>query len=233
MLKRNSIYALAGAIGALAVIALVVILVAQRNRDAFTSEQVQEIAAIKAGAERLVIEGRLAEAHAKYQQIEQRVAGRRIRESAVWDLTERAKADQDRVYGLLLSEMESKIIARNAAATQPATRYIVIGNPPPAEEYPSKLLPATRPAVLASTQPANPFEIFRPLLNRVEPTTRPVAGVRPASVSTLPSTQPFRALAIAPIPAPRESVTDEQIGQAIHKGVNFLLQQFKADQIVL
>ena len=76
MLKRNSIYALAAAFGALAVIALVVILVAQRNRDAFTSEQVQEIAAIKAGAERLVIEGRLAEAHAKYQQIEQRVARR-------------------------------------------------------------------------------------------------------------------------------------------------------------
>src|SRR3954469_17495996 len=147
MVKRNYIHALIGAVGALAVIALVVIIVARRSGDAFTAQQVQEIAAIKAEAERLVIEGKLAEAHAKYQQIEQRAAGRRIRESAVWDLTERAKADQDRVYALLLSEMESKIIARNAAATQPATRYIVIGNSPPAEEYPSSLLPATQPVV--------------------------------------------------------------------------------------
>src|SRR3954470_24795380 len=125
MVKRNYIHALIGAVGALAVIALVVILVARRSGDAFTAQQVQEMAAIKAEAERLAIEGKLAEAHAKYQQIEQRIAGRRIRESAVWDLTARAKADQDRVFTLLLSEMEARM-ARNAAATRPTTRYIVI-----------------------------------------------------------------------------------------------------------
>src|SRR5829696_4176874 len=125
---------------ALLVIAIVVVMMMRGGgRDGFTPEQVQEIAAIKAEAERLAIEGKLAESHAKYQQIEQRIAGRRIRESAVWDLTERAKADQDRVFTLLLSEMEAKM-ARNAAATRPTTRYIVIGNEPPKEDYPTTLL---------------------------------------------------------------------------------------------
>src|SRR5882762_9656899 len=141
MVRRNSILALCGAVAALAIVVIAVVIVWSRGtRDAFTPQQVKEIVAIKAEAERLAIEGKLAEAHAKYQQIEQMVAGRRIRESAVWDLTERAKADQDRVFALLLSEMEAKMVARTAAATRPTTRYIVIGNPPPAEEYPSKLL---------------------------------------------------------------------------------------------
>src|SRR5207253_2729070 len=99
--RKNSIYALYGAIAALAVVATAVVIVLSRGaRDAFTAQQVKEIASIKGEAERLAIEGKLAEAHRKYQQIEQMVAGRRIRESAVWDLTERAKADQDRVYSL-------------------------------------------------------------------------------------------------------------------------------------
>src|SRR4051812_6225534 len=178
MVRKNSILALCGAVAALAivVIALVIVLTRGGGRDAFTAEQVKEIAAIKGEAERLAIEGKLAEAHAKYQQIEQRVAGRRIRESAGWDLTERAKAGQDRVFTLLLSEMESKLVARNAAATRPSTRYIVVGNSPPTEEYPSKLLPATQPVAVASSQPASPFEILRPLFNRAadsSPATRP------------------------------------------------------------
>src|SRR5215213_9337916 len=118
---------IAAACAALVIIAALALWIHSRTKDAFTAQQVQEIAAIKAEAERLAIEGKLAEAHAKYQQIEQRIAGRRIRESAVWDLTERAKADQDRVFTLLLSEMEAKM-AGNAAATRPTTRYIVIGN---------------------------------------------------------------------------------------------------------
>lgn len=170
MVRKISIHALYGAIASLVVVVIVLSIVLAmrgRGRDAFTSEQVQEIAGIKAEAERLVIEGQLAEAHAKYQQIEQRIAGRRIRESAVWDLTERAKADQDRVFALLLSEMEATMVAKAAAATQPVTRYIVIGNEPPKEDYPSKLMAETRPVIVAATtQPSNLLQIFRPLLGR-------------------------------------------------------------------
>src|ERR1051325_1609344 len=109
MARKNSIYALGGAIVALVIVVIAVMFLLSRpRRDAFTPQQVKEIATIKGEAERLALEGHLAEAHAKYQQIEQMIAGRRIRESAVWDLTERAKADQDRVNGLLLSEMEAK-----------------------------------------------------------------------------------------------------------------------------
>src|SRR5438128_3954853 len=238
---------------ALAVIVLIVALMMRAGRrDAFTPEQVREIAAIKAEAEKLAIEGKLAEAHAKYQQIEQMTAGRRIRESAVWDLTERAKADQDRVYSLLLSEMEARLVAPTAAATRPTTRYIVVGNPPPAEEYPSKLIlppclppplvPTTRPAaVMASTHPVNPFEVFQKLLHRADqPSPQPsprVLGEGVMTVATRPTTQattqPSKGLAIAPILPPAEAVTDEQSGQAIQKGVSFLLQQFKADQIAI
>src|SRR5439155_16570155 len=234
--RKNSIAALYAAVGVLAlvVIAMVIVLLVRPGaRDAFTPQQVKEIAAIKGEAERLAFEGKLAEAHAKYQQIEQMVAGRRIRDSAVWDLTERAKADQDRVYSLLLSEMEGKI----AAATRPSTRYIVVGNPPPKEEYPSKLLPSTQPAVVATTQPVNPFEVFQKLMSRgIEPSPRPSPGVPGEGVmraETRPSTQASRGLAIAPIPAPAEAMTDEQIGQAISRGVTFLLNQFKADQIAI
>ena len=82
MVRRNSILALCGAVAALAIVVIAVVIVLTRGggRDAFTPEQVKEIAAIKAEAERLAIDGKLAEAHAKYQQIEQMVAGRRIRE---------------------------------------------------------------------------------------------------------------------------------------------------------
>src|SRR5215208_1247547 len=142
MVRKISIHALYGALASLVVVLIVlsiVLVMRGGGRDGFTPEQVQEIAAIKAEAERLAIEGKLAEAHAKYQQIEQRIAGRRIRESAVWDLTERAKADQDRVFALLLSEMEARM-AGSAAATRPTTRYIVIGNEPPKEDYTSTLL---------------------------------------------------------------------------------------------
>src|SRR6267142_6001370 len=181
LMRKNPTHALyaAMAVLAMAVIALAVVLVIRTGgRDAFTPEQVQEIAAIKGEAERLALAGKLGEAHAKYRQIEQRVAGRRIRESAVWDLTERAKADQDRVYSLLLSEMEARLVACAAAVTRPTTRYIVVGNPPPVEEYPSKLLPATQPAIAATTQSANPFEILRPLFNRVaEPSPQRSPGV--------------------------------------------------------
>ncbi|HEV8604861.1 MAG TPA: hypothetical protein VGQ99_05815, partial [Tepidisphaeraceae bacterium] len=260
MSRKHSIFVVYGLIAAVGVggIALAVVLVVRGSgRDGFSAEEVREIAGIKGEAERLAVAGRLAEAHAKYQQIEQRVAGRRIRESAVWDLTERAKSDQDRVYSLLLSEMEANLVARTSAATRPTTRYFVVGNQPPKEEYPSRLLGETRPSEgvgaqgvrIATTQQVNPLEIFRPFLERAtEPSPRPSPGVPGEGgrgvpgegemrlekrAASGPSTQPARGLVVGPIPGPREEVRDEQIGEAIAKGVNFLLQQFKGDQIAI
>src|SRR2546426_11023794 len=120
MTRSNSRAALYGAIGAIAVavIVLVIVLGVRSGRDALSAEEVREIGRIKGEAERLVIEGRLAEAHAKYQLIEEKAAGKRIKDTAVWDLVERAKGDQDRVYSLLLSEMEARLVEKTSAATR-------------------------------------------------------------------------------------------------------------------
>src|SRR5437773_148094 len=154
MTRSNSRAALYGAIGAIAVAVIVVAiaLAVRWGRDGLTPEEIREIARIKGDAERLVIEGRLAEAHGKYQLIEEKMAGRRIKDTAVWDLVERAKGDQDRVYSLLLSEMEEKLVEKTAAATRPTTRYIVVGNEAPRESYPTTLLPTTQAVGVATTQ---------------------------------------------------------------------------------
>src|ERR1051325_720590 len=106
-MSRRSLILLS-AIGAL-LVALVVVVVLKKGGDGFSAGEVREIARLKGEAERLAVEGRLAEAHAKYQLIEEKAAGRRIKDTAVWDLVERAKGDQDRGYLLLLSEMEANV----------------------------------------------------------------------------------------------------------------------------
>src|SRR5687767_14774811 len=77
--NRVRFAALYGTIAALgvAVLLLVVMLLLRSRPGDFSYEQVQEIAKTKAEAERLAVEGKLAESHAKYQQIEQLIAGRR------------------------------------------------------------------------------------------------------------------------------------------------------------
>src|SRR5881394_3685157 len=191
MIRKHPKAVLFGAAGALVVVAIALIAIVMRagGRDAFSPDEVKEIARIKGEAERLVIEGKLAEAHAKYQMIEEKIAGRKIKDTSVWDLTERAKQDQDRVYSLLLSEMESNLIVKTAAATRPATRYVVVGNEPPKEKYPTTLAtepapqPSTRPVVAsATTEPVNPFLMLKPLLERGMPSPQ----TKPAAIAVVP-----------------------------------------------
>ena len=131
MIRKHPKAVLFGAAGALVVVAIALIAIVMRagGRDAFSPDEVKEIARIKGEAERLVIEGKLAEAHAKYQMIEEKIAGRKIKDTSVWDLTERAKQDQDRVYSLLLSEMESNLIVKTAAANRTFLRIARRDNP--------------------------------------------------------------------------------------------------------
>src|SRR5687768_17853328 len=101
------LYSILAALIVIAVSLSIILFVFTRNRNPFSSDEIQRIAETKSQAEQLAIAGKLAESHAKYQEIEQLIAGRRIRDSALWDLTERAKSDQDRIYALILSELES------------------------------------------------------------------------------------------------------------------------------
>src|SRR5947209_5465091 len=60
-----------------------------------TTGENADLIAIKSEAERLAVEGRLAEAHAKYRQLQETAARRDVRDASVADALRRARADQD------------------------------------------------------------------------------------------------------------------------------------------
>jgi hypothetical protein len=215
----------------------VMIFLLTRSKGSLSQDEIQQIALVKSEAEALAIAGKLPESHARYQQIEQLIAGRRIRDTALWDLVERAKYDQDRIYSLILSEHEAEVAQRAAAATRPIERIVIVGNEPPKEEYPSTLIPTTRPIAAVPTTQPSPLAFLRPLLDRVPstvPATQPVAATtRPAMPQMAQGNAPAQQIPITPMPIAPDAVTDQQIGEAIQKGVNFLLTQFDADQIAV
>ena len=68
--------------------------------------ELSELVSIKNEAESLAIEGKLPEAHAKYRELFARAQGHDIKDPAYWDLMERAKMDQDRIYMILLAQQD-------------------------------------------------------------------------------------------------------------------------------
>src|SRR5438128_256919 len=68
--------------------------------------ELSELVSIKNQAEGLAIEGKLPEAHAKYRELFARAQGHDIKDPAYWDLMERAKLDQDRIYVILLAQQD-------------------------------------------------------------------------------------------------------------------------------
>lgn len=70
-----------------------------------------ELLALLAEAESLAAGGRLADAHAVYRRLAGRIVGRQFRGRTTWDLPERAKAQQDRVYWLLLTRTRGADLA--------------------------------------------------------------------------------------------------------------------------
>ena len=82
----------AGGVAALAVVAVVVLLLREDPSRRFWRENGAKITAIKGEAERLVVEGKLEDAHAKYREIELLVGGQRLKDTYAYDLVERAKA---------------------------------------------------------------------------------------------------------------------------------------------
>lgn len=195
----------------------------QSDGDRYWHEHYEELVQLKADAERLAISGDLAGAHAKYQELEKRLAGRQIKDSRLWDLTERIKQDQDRVFGLLMLEVENRI-ARERTALQ---EQLAAAQKPKEESsapYPSsfhilQVSPATQ---ATSTAPAH---AQRP----VTATSRPVAAAtRPASRPALTGGLP-----IAPVVPKSDGITDPEIGRSIQRAVDFLLSNFEADQIKL
>src|SRR4051812_10872726 len=93
------------AIGIVALLALVaIVLVATRHRETppdettvWEAEHRQELARLNDDAETLALQGKLKEAHGKYQQLARLVAGQEIRDTALAGLVATARRNQDQV----------------------------------------------------------------------------------------------------------------------------------------
>ena len=186
------------------------------------------IVELKGQAERLVIDGRTSEAHEKYREIERLVAGKHIADTGLWDMLERAKQDQDRVYGILLAQQENQLLANRKAmieARVPLATTLPTPEPPVAVVEPppmAPLAPVTRPAIEVAIAPATlPVALL--------PATRPVA--------IAPTTRPSLILAPLPIPEPLPTppvdLLDAAVGQTINRYVQFLLANMKGDELQL
>ncbi|MGE5611263.1 MAG: DUF4159 domain-containing protein [Bacillota bacterium] len=233
------------AVGSLCVTAaLLVVLMAMvanvgrtRSDQRYLEEHREQLLALKADAERLALANKLPEAHAKYRELEQLVGGRTAKDPALWDLLERAKQDQDRVYAIMLATMNARAYAplvpdssRKPASTQEnATRRSdyrgfqnVKAAPAPTTQPVVSAPKANNPAV-ALARPAEPPAMApatQPAPKQLEPQVAPAPG--------RPTTRPAVAGAIA-----STEDTDARIGQAIKRGADFLIKHFEADQIAV
>jgi len=190
--------------------------------DRQLSELLPKIIALKNDAERLAIGGDLVAAHERYRQIEQLVGGRRIKDSALWDLAERAKQDQDRVYDLLLTRLQNELLAQRQAMVQH-------GPAPPAPQPPEAAYPQDMPLINRPTTLQAPGTM--PASARLE--TRAARGVPlpltlPATRQVAPDTGPATRAAV-----PRGRNPAGQLDPAIRRGVDFLLAQFRTDELDL
>src|SRR5688572_23921641 len=127
--KQTVLWATVAASVTVLLLAAVVITIVMRGRRGneeaqYWAENRERILTLKGEAEKLAIAGELADAHAKYQEIEKIAAGRKLTDTALWDLTERAKHDQDRIYAMLTSERaaQTEAAAEDVASARTETR---------------------------------------------------------------------------------------------------------------
>ena len=204
----------------------------------FWRENAQRITSLKGDAERLAAEGKLDESHATYRQIEQIVAGVRLRDSGAWTFIERCRQDQDRVYNLILSRHEAELLERRAQADRTVAEAAVMARRGgAAANFSARPLVADQQNSEDQVEP--PAEV-KPLALAAAP-VQPVAEPNPEptpvprAVATAPSTRPANGAGLPVVPAPQkpDGVSDAQVEASIRKGVDYLLQQFKADEVVV
>jgi len=183
---------------------------------------------LKGQAESLAIDGNLAEAHRKYRELSQLIAGHTIRDANLWDLMDKAKADQDRVYSILLTRAEGQY-----AAAYPRPAQAPSGSESMTLQTPAAPAAPPEPQTFAGAAPA-----------ATTPATA-VAETPAARPSVVPSSSPAMQQEAAAIPAtlpsgrivlnfpPHDGVTDGQVGESIQNGVNFILTNFRGDELAL
>lgn len=179
-----------------------------------SAAEVSELLAIKNEAEALAIADKLPEAHAKYRELFTRAQGRDIKDPAFWDLLERAKIDQDRIYVILLSQHDPARILTPPMPNNPTTTPVAI-----APATTRSFVDAHPPYGGASTAP-----VSRPATT-VSSATAPVAAVSPVELP-----EP-RHLKITKTPIDPSGFSDQLVGQTLAQANKFLLAQFKDGEI--
>ncbi len=225
-----------------------------------------DLVALKSDAEALAIEGKFPEAHEKYRQISRLAAGRNIKDPLLWDIVERAKSDQDRIYAILLARAGAADAASTTApvtqatvsetrpdpSTAPAYAGPFAARPSLADVTPPRYLPDLTPAPTPRPEPQPPATLpadgggatpQRP----APPTTTPSAVAAGESPATSPAASrpadapPAAGAAMAATLRPDVGVRptvrggplvgDADITRAIRSGCDFLLGQFKDDEL--
>lgn len=193
------------------------------------------IAALKGEAERLAGEGKLDESHAAYRRIEQIVAGVRLRDSEAWTFVERCRQDQDRVYNLILSRHEAELVERRAESDRKVAEAAVMlrrgGAVANFAREPARIEEVKEPAPAKPAVGAEPAEQKEAV---IKPSVSLEKGVRHLFLGLGDPGADAGAgegLPVAKVAVKADGVSDAQVEASIRKGVDFLLQQFKADQV--
>jgi hypothetical protein len=196
------------------------------------NEQTNDLLELKSEAEALAIEGKLDEAHAKYRELQKRAAGRVIKDGLLWDVMERAQVDQDRIYTLLLDRAQAANPPEQAMP-KPGTGTTTRADDP---WYWPRVGNGGRAGVDATAAPTSTGPSEDATGNADATPSEPAATQEILSQTDPAAAQPIEIVPRTRTPArwvPDDAVTDEEIGVAIERGANYLLKQFKGDEINL
>jgi hypothetical protein len=174
-----------------------------------------ELTAMKNDAERLAASGQLQQSLAEYNKLLATVADHDISDPATAGIVAAARADQSAVFAAVLASQQSTSAAvvpelpspppSPSPSTAPVTAVAAPATQP--DLAVGAAAPTTAPVITASTQP----ESADPVINAAD--TAPPLPNPPPPVSLHAYTMP-------------DGVTDEEIGDAITKGVAYLRSHF-------
>jgi hypothetical protein len=212
-----------------------------------------DLLALKSEAEALAIQGKLTEAHEKYRKLQQLWATRDIQDGLMWDIMERAKVDQDRIYTMLLNRMAPAVPDPRPGTTMSDGTVIPGGNEGGSGEG-SAGVPGADNAVPRGAYPptyngSGALDLSVPKAAPTGPTSEPAAGEKPAppdartagandaapaaptptpEPAPQPQTKPQLQRTAAPANAPPPNiVSDAEVGESLKRGIDYLIPQLK------
>ena len=209
---------------------------------AWEAEHRADFFRLKSEAESHVVAGDLTGGHERYRQLMQLAGGHAIHDPALYDLVNDAKGDQQRVFGMLLTKQEAAMGYYNAAAENPTVANTGAGASNTAGVATSGAAPAVAPAGAGTAAVPNGVAPAAPA--GTSPADQVVApSSSPLSPGPSPSTGDVKTTVIAPpagpalTPAvPRQVIlpgqlADRQVGAALDKGVDYLVNLFRGGEI--